>query len=75
MVHSSDPSMVGMAAGRFGSGRALLWPDRYDGNVDINPSNQFILQAYQWVAIPEPASFVIACGCLMGFLAMRQTRR
>lgn len=50
MVHSSDQNIVGMAAGAYGDGRILLWPTHCASNGHYNPSDQFINQAYQWVA-------------------------
>jgi hypothetical protein len=72
MVHSTDLDIVGMAAGTYGHGRILLWPDRYDSDMGQNPSDQFLKQAYEWVAIPEPGT-VLLVG--LGGLAMVRKRR
>jgi hypothetical protein len=71
MVHSSDPEMVGMAAGSYGAGRILLWPDRYDSNISVNPSPEFIYQAYHWVSIPAPPALAVI---VLGALTARPRR-
>jgi len=72
MVHSSDSDMVGMAAGAYGSGRLLLWPEFFGpGSINDIPSDDCIRQAFEWVAVPEPATILLLG---LGGLVLRKKR-
>jgi len=66
MVHSSNPDIIGLAAGTYGNGRILLWPGHFASTQIQPPSDDFIRQALQWTSVPEPSSVLIfSLGCLI----------